>query len=83
VILERIGPILRPQRRLIVVAGLAMVGATAVSLAAPLLAKIAIDRGIGRHDPHVIDVLALVYLVLIVSRPVLERVIVLASAGRP
>jgi ATP-binding cassette subfamily B protein len=80
VILERIGPILRPHRRLIVVAGLAMVGATAVSLAAPLLAKIAIDRGIGRHDPHVIDVVALVYLALVVVRPVLERVVVLASA---
>ena len=78
--LARVGPILRPQRRLIVVAGLAMVGATAVSLAAPLLAKIAIDRGIGRHDPHVIDVLALVYVGLVVIRPVLERVIVLASA---
>jgi ATP-binding cassette, subfamily B, bacterial len=80
VILERIGPILRPQRRLVLVAGLAMVGTTAVSLAAPLLAKIAIDRGIGRHDPHVIDVLALVYVALVVVRPVLERVIVLSSA---
>jgi ATP-binding cassette, subfamily B, bacterial len=78
--LERIGPFLRPQRRLIVVAGLAMVGATSVSLAAPLLAKIAIDRGIERHDPHVIDIVALVYVVLVLIRPVLERVIVLASA---
>jgi ATP-binding cassette subfamily B protein len=77
---DRVDPILRPHRRLIVIAGLAMIGATAVSLAAPLLAKIAIDRGIERHDPHVIDVVALVYLVLVVIRPVLERVIVLASA---
>ena len=77
---RRIDPILRPHRRLIVVAGLAMIGATAVSLAAPLLAKIAIDRGIVRHDTHVIDVIALVYLVLVVIRPILERVIVLASA---
>ncbi len=79
-ILERVGPILRPQRRLIAVAGVAMVGATAVSLAGPLLAKIAIDRGIGRHDPHVVDVVALVYVGLVVIRPVLERVIVLTSA---
>ena len=79
-ILDRVRPILRPQRRLIVVAGVAMVGATAVSLAGPLLAKIAIDRGIGRHDPHVIDVVALVYVGLVVIRPVLERVIVLTSA---
>jgi ATP-binding cassette subfamily B protein len=78
--LGRIGPFLRPQRRLIIVAGLAMVGATSVALAAPLLAKIAIDRGIERHDPHVIDIVALVYVVLVLIRPVLERVIVLASA---
>jgi ATP-binding cassette, subfamily B, bacterial len=80
VIRRRIDPILRPHRRLIVIAGLAMIGATAVSLAAPLLAKVAIDRGIERHDAHVIDVVALVYLVLVIIRPVLERVIVLASA---
>ncbi len=77
---QRIDPILRPHRRLIVIAGLAMIGATAVSLAAPLLAKIAIDRGIERHDPHVIDVVALVYLALVIVRPLLERVIVLTSA---
>jgi ATP-binding cassette, subfamily B, bacterial len=80
VIRERIGPILRPQRRLIVSAGVAMVGATGVSLAAPLLTKIAIDRGIRRHDTHVIDVIALVYIVLVLLRPVLERVVVLCSA---
>jgi ATP-binding cassette subfamily B protein len=80
VIRERIGPILRPQRRLIAAAGLAMVGATGVSLAAPLLTKIAIDRGIRRHDTHVIDVIGLVYIVLVLLRPVLERVVVLCSA---
>jgi ATP-binding cassette subfamily B protein len=80
VIRERIGPILRPQRKLIVAAGLAMVGATAVSLAAPLLTKIAIDRGIGRHDTHVIDVIALVYVGLVLLRPVFERIVVLCSA---
>jgi ATP-binding cassette, subfamily B, bacterial len=76
----RIGLLLRPQRGLIVLAGAAMVGATAVSLAGPLLAKVAIDRGIGHHDPHVIDVVALVYLALVVLRPIFERVIVLSSA---
>ncbi len=77
---ERIDPILRPQRRLIVIAGLAMIGATAISLAAPLLAKVAIDQGIEKDDRHVITVVSLFYLVLIVIRPMLERVIVLASA---
>jgi len=80
VIREQVGPILRPHRRLIVIAALAMIGATAVSLAAPLLTKIAIDRGIAHRDTRVIDVAALVYLVLVVARPALERVIVLASA---
>ncbi|HST17648.1 MAG TPA: ABC transporter ATP-binding protein [Gaiellaceae bacterium] len=77
---EQIGPILRPHRRLIVVAAFAMIGATAVSLAAPLLTKVAIDRGIEQNDAKVINAVALVYLVLVLVRPVLERVIVLASA---
>ena len=75
-----IAPILRPHRRLIAVAGLAMIGATAITLTSPILAKIAIDRGINGHDPHVIDTVALVFLVLVLFRPVLERIIVLASA---
>ena len=77
---EQIGPILRPHRRLILVAAVAMIGATAVSLAAPLLTKVAIDRGIEQDDATVINAVALVYLVLVLARPVLERVIVLASA---
>jgi ATP-binding cassette subfamily B protein len=80
VIRDTIGPILRPHRRLIVAAGAAMVGATAVTLSAPLLVKIAIDRGISHHDVHVIDVMALVYVALVLTRPVFERVIVLCSA---
>ncbi|HVU78349.1 MAG TPA: ABC transporter ATP-binding protein [Gaiellaceae bacterium] len=78
--LGSIAPILRPHRRLIAYAGVAMVGATAVSLAAPLLVKVAIDRGVSHHDPHVIDVAAAIYIVLVVIRPALERVIVLCSA---
>ena len=75
-----IGPILRPHRPLIVRAGLAMVGATAVTLASPLLVKLAIDRGITRHDTHAIDVIALSYVGLVVVRPLLERAVVLCSA---
>jgi ATP-binding cassette subfamily B protein len=72
--------ILRPHVRLVVYAGVAMIGATAISLAAPLLVKVAIDDGISKHDVHVIDVVAAIYLVLVLVRPVLERVIVLCSA---
>jgi ATP-binding cassette subfamily B protein len=80
VIRDTIGPILRPHRPLIVAAGAAMIGATVVTLSTPLLVKIAIDRGIHHHDVHAIDVMALVYVVLVLTRPVLERVIVLCSA---
>ena len=75
-----IGPLLRPHRRLIGWAGLAMVGATAVSLGGPYLTKVAIDRGIDRGDIGVVDAVALIYVALVVARPVLERAIVLCSA---
>lgn len=78
--ISTIWPILRPQRRLIVYAALGMIGATVVQLAAPLLAKVAIDRGIARGDTRVIDVVVFAYLVLVLLRPVFERVIVLCSA---
>jgi ATP-binding cassette, subfamily B, bacterial len=75
-----IAPIIRPHLRLVVWAGVAMVVATGISLAAPLLVKIAIDHGIRGHHGHTIDVVALAYLGLVVVRPIAERVIVLCSA---
>jgi ATP-binding cassette, subfamily B, bacterial len=75
-----IGPILRPYRRLIGGAGLAMIGATAVSLAAPLFVKVAIDRGVHHHDLQAIDEIAAAYVVLVIARPILERIVVLCSA---
>jgi ATP-binding cassette subfamily B protein len=77
---EQIGPILSPHRRPIVVAALAMVGATAISLAAPLLTKYAIDQGISKGDATAINVAAGVFLVLVLVRPVFERIVVLGSA---
>ncbi|HZQ15408.1 MAG TPA: ABC transporter ATP-binding protein [Gaiellaceae bacterium] len=77
---ETIGPILRPYRRPLLLAGAAMVGATAISLAAPLLVRVAIDQGIRRHRAGVIELVAGVYVALVVLRPVLERAIVLLSA---
>ncbi|HET7450390.1 MAG TPA: ABC transporter ATP-binding protein [Gaiellaceae bacterium] len=75
-----IAPIIRPHLRLVAWAGVAMVVATGISLAAPLLVKIAIDRGISGRHVHTVDVVALVYLSLVVVRPVAERAIVLCSA---
>jgi len=75
-----IAAIIRPHLRLVAWAGVAMVAATGISLAAPLLVKIAIDNGIrGRHI-HTVDVVAMVYLGLVLVRPVAERAIVLCSA---
>jgi ATP-binding cassette, subfamily B, bacterial len=75
-----IGAILRPHRRLIVLAGLAMIGATVVSLTSPLLIKVAIDRGIEHDNVHAIDLIAALFIALVVVRPLLERAIVLCSA---
>jgi ATP-binding cassette subfamily B protein len=75
-----IAPIIRPHLRLVAWAGVAMVVATGISLAAPLLVKIAIDRGIQGHHVHTIDVVAIVYLSLVIVRPIAERAIVLCSA---
>jgi ATP-binding cassette, subfamily B, bacterial len=80
VIREQIGPILSPHRRPIVAAAVAMVGATAISLAAPLLTKYAIDQGISKGDATAINVAAGVFLVLVLVRPVFERIVVLGSA---
>ncbi|HET7130437.1 MAG TPA: ABC transporter ATP-binding protein [Gaiellaceae bacterium] len=75
-----IAPIIRPHLRLVAWAGIAMVVATGISLAAPLLVKIAIDHGIRGGHIHTVDVVAAIYLVLVVVRPVAERAIVLCSA---
>ena len=75
-----IAPIIRPHLRLVAWAGVAMVVATGISLAAPLLVKIAIDHGIRGHHVHTVDVVAAVYLVLVLVRPAAERAIVLCSA---
>jgi ATP-binding cassette, subfamily B, bacterial len=75
-----IAPIIRPHLRLIIWAGVAMVVATAISLAAPLLVKIAIDHGIQGRHVHTVDVVAAVYLALVLVRPIAERAIVLCSA---
>jgi ATP-binding cassette subfamily B protein len=71
---------LRPYRRQIAVAAAGIVGATLITIAGPLLVKYAIDNGIQKDDMSVVNEVALVYLGLVVLRPLLERAIVLASA---
>jgi ATP-binding cassette subfamily B protein len=71
---------LRPYRRLIAVAGISIVGATAVSIAVPLLLRYAIDSGIRKHDYGPVNRAALIFVVLALARPLLERLVVLSSA---
>ena len=80
VVRRRTVAFLRPYRREIAVAGLGIVGATLVAIAGPLLVRYAIDHGIGAHDVGIVDAVALVYLALVVVRPLLERAIVLSAA---
>jgi ATP-binding cassette subfamily B protein len=77
---SHVWPMLRPYRRLIAVAGLSIVGATAVTIAVPLLLRYAIDSGIRKHDYGPVNRAALIFVVLALARPLLERLVVLSSA---
>ena len=77
---RRVGAMLRPYRRLIALAGVGIVGATAVTIAAPLLLRYAIDEGVRKDDLGPVNTAALIYLGLALLRPLVERLIVLSSA---
>jgi ATP-binding cassette subfamily B protein len=72
--------LLRPHLTLVAGAGAAIVLATAITVAGPSLVKYAIDNGLRRHDRGALDRAALAYVVLVLARPVLERMLVLFSA---
>ena len=72
--------LLRPYRLQIGVAAAGIVGATLITIAGPFLVRNAVDHGITRHDVGVVNEIALVYLGLVVARPLLERAIVLTAA---
>jgi ATP-binding cassette subfamily B protein len=55
--------LLRPYRGRVVLMLVALVLATAASLAPPPLAKLAIDRGIGRGDIHALDLVVVAFIV--------------------
>jgi ABC-type multidrug transport system fused ATPase/permease subunit len=55
--------LLRPYRTRVAAMMLALVLGTAASLAPPLLAKIAIDEGIGRHDSRTLVLVVIAFLV--------------------
>jgi ATP-binding cassette, subfamily B, bacterial len=77
---RRTSELLRPYRRLIALAGVGIVGATLVTVSVPLLVRYAIDHGIEQRDEGAITRAALVFLVLIVLRPIFERMVVVGTA---
>jgi ATP-binding cassette subfamily B protein len=77
---RRVFALLRPQLRLIALAGAAIVLTTAITISGPALVKYAIDNGLRRHDRAALDRAALLYVALVLARPVLERMLVLFSA---
>jgi ATP-binding cassette subfamily B protein len=64
---RRMGVLLRPHRRLIWVATVAMVLQTAASLGGPAAVKYGIDRGIRHHDLAALNRAAAVFLVCVVA----------------
>ena len=79
-VLARTWEFLRPHRRLIAFASVGIVGSTLVTIAGPALLKYAIDSGIRRHDERPITIAALIYVGLVLVRPLLERLVVVCSA---
>jgi ATP-binding cassette subfamily B protein len=77
---RRVLELMRPYRRQVVYAALGIVGSTAVTIAAPLLLRYAIDDGVVKHDRGPVTRAALAYLGLALARPLLERLVVLSSA---
>ncbi|MEA2123286.1 MAG: ATP-binding cassette, subfamily bacterial [Solirubrobacteraceae bacterium] len=61
--LRGIAELLRPYRGRVVVMAVALLFATAASLAPPPLAKLAIDNGIGRKDVGTLDLVVVAFLV--------------------
>jgi ATP-binding cassette subfamily B protein len=57
-------PLVRPHRRLVALASLAVLIQTGAALAMPYLVKVAIDQGVVPRDLEVINKVALAYLVL-------------------
>jgi ATP-binding cassette subfamily B protein len=72
--------LLRPYRKQVAIAAVGIIGATFVTIAGPFLVRYAVDNGIEKHDLGVVNKVALLYLLLVILRPLCERAIVLAAA---
>ena len=79
-VLRRSWELMRPHRRLVLLAALGIVGSTLVTISGPFLLKYAIDEGILKRDESAVTLAALAYLALVFVRPLLERLVVVCSA---
>jgi ATP-binding cassette subfamily B protein len=74
-------PLVRPVQLLYLVAGIAVIVSTLITLAGPALVKYAIDQGIAKNDLHKVDVAAATILVLALIKPFVVRGQTLSAAN--
>ena len=72
--------LLRPVRKLYIGAGAAVMLSTLITLAGPALVRYAVDAGIRKHNTHPLNVAALIFLGLAVSKPFVVRAQILFAA---
>jgi len=72
--------LVRPVRRKYVLAGLAVVTSTLITLAGPLLVRYAVDSGVRHHTTHPLNVAALIFLGLALAKPFIVRAQILLAA---
>ena len=73
-------PLVRRRARLIAAALVAVLASTALTIAGPALVKYAIDDGLRAGDERALELAALGFLALAVSKPVVQRAITLVTA---
>jgi len=77
---REVKPLLRPVRRKYLLAGLAVVASTLITLAGPLLVRYAVDSGVRHHTTHPLNVAALIFLGLALAKPFIVRAQILLAA---
>ena len=75
-VLRRLGRLLRPYRRQIIVASVVLVAQTACLLAGPALVRAGVDQGLLEQDGAALNRIACVYLIVAVVGLVLGRLVI-------
>ncbi len=77
---EHVWPLVRRRLGTIAAVAVAVLLATAATIAGPLLIKVAIDDGLDQRDESVLEQVALAFFALALVRPLLQRFIVRHTA---